>query len=174
MKQVFYFITVLLLFSVCKPEQQEFYPELFSTKAVEKAKKLENRHPSGFFEAASDYYEQGKINDAALLFYIGQLRYRYYLAAKPDLEPGGEEALFASLRSALGSEINYKLGQNDVDTYIEILDAVIEWGKKRDYDYYPKKHNPEKYEKTLQGLKELRSHVTNNKDKFNKNKDPMP
>jgi|GEM_PF-6589173 len=138
-------LSSFVLFQLCVwgQKQTEFYPELFSMEVIKKATKLEKSHPLEFFGAATEYYKDGKMNDAGFLYYLGDLRYRYYIATHLDEKPDGERAIFASLKSTIGSEINYRLGE-DIDNYPKILDAVIEWRESNDFKFYSRKESPAK------------------------------
>lgn len=153
---------IITLFSACAKVQKDFQSELFSKEAIAKTFKLENGHPLKYFEVAAEYYRNDEINDAAFLYYVGQLRYRFYLAVNPDYEPGGDLAVFASLQSVLGSEINYKLGE-DIDNYIQILSEVIRWGETYDSKYCPKAQDPKQFAEVMNGLVELRTYVIENR-----------
>jgi len=154
---------LMIQFSVWGQKQKKFHPELFSRETVKKARELEEKHWTDFYGAAAEPFKEGKINDAALLFYLGQLRYRYYVASHTKEETVADRTAFASLHRVFGADINYELGE-DIDNYIKILEAVIEWAEANDYKFYSKKKDPDKYEEILNGLKELRQHFIDNKD----------
>ena len=146
-------------------ENKVFYPELFDQEVMTKIAILEKTHPVSFFKEAAQYYKNGNVNESALLFYVGQLRYRYYILAHPEAKPDGDKAVLASLQNVLGQEINYKLGEN-VDNYIKIIEAIIDYSNQNDYHFYSKKESPENYEKVISGLIKLKDYVITNKEQF--------
>lgn len=156
-------VFLLIQLTSCERKKIDFHPELFNDESIARLIKLEKAHPTEFFGAAAENYRNNKINEAALFYYIGQLRYRYYIACHPNYRPDGDRAIFASLQSVIGSEINYKLGE-DIDNYIRIIDAVIEWGEVYDSEFYSKENNPKKYDEIIMGLKNLKQKTIDNKD----------
>ena len=62
---------------------------------------IEGRHPAAYYILAAKLFAGGKKDDAVFWFYLGQLRYRFHLAANPELDPPGDPALFASRLKAI-------------------------------------------------------------------------
>lgn len=165
MKKVLVIVLFVLSKSLSAQEKKRFHPELFNQEVVNKVATLEKVHPVSFFEEAGKYYKNGNLNESALLFYVGQLRYRYYILAHPDTKPDGDKAIFASLQNVLGQQINYQLGEN-VDNYIKILEAIIDYSNENDYQFYSNKESPENYEKVIGGLIKLKNYIIANKEQF--------
>ncbi|WP_026713594.1 hypothetical protein [Flavobacterium daejeonense] len=165
MKKTVIITLFILTNSLLAQQKKTFHPELFNQEVMTKVATLEKVHPVSFFEEAGKYYKDGNLNESALLFYVGQLRYRYYILAHPDTKPDGDKAIFASLQNVLGKEINYKLGEN-VDNYIKILEAIIDYSNENDYQFYSKKESPENYKKVIEGLIKLKNYVITNKEQF--------
>jgi hypothetical protein len=59
--------------------------------------------PAGYYDAAEQALAAGKANDAAFLFYLGQLRWRYALGGSPHAEA---QASFDRRTADLGAKIN--------------------------------------------------------------------
>jgi len=133
---------------------------IISKETKELAIKLEKKHPAKFFDSASRLYKAKHLNDAAFLFYLGQLRYKYYLAAGEGSDSDGQ--LFASLQNVLGEQINFDLGEN-LDNYLMLLEEVINWDRLNDYKYYSKTNLPGKHKKVLEGLINYKNWVIENK-----------
>lgn len=53
-------------------------------------------HPAGLYVLTAKLLKEDKKNEAVFWFYVAQLRFRFYLAANPDLEKSGDPALFSS------------------------------------------------------------------------------
>ena len=153
-------ISSLLIFQSCSQHNstEEKNNDIYTV-----VEKLEMEHPSGFFKEAGKRFTAGEKNDAAFLFYLGELRYKYYLSANPNFQPDGEPAVYSSLQSSLGEEINYSLNDS-VDNYISIMDSVISWDKSHDFIFFSKSKFPEKHQEILNGLIELRQYVFDNKE----------
>ncbi|WP_188575783.1 hypothetical protein [Azorhizobium oxalatiphilum] len=75
---------------------------------------------------ANRLFGTGKKEDAVFAFYSGQLRFRAFLAAHPDIDPSGAPALFSSLMETVGRPINeYAFG--DISALIRTIDRVLTW-----------------------------------------------
>ena len=62
-----------------------------------KAKMLDKKHPAGFFETSGNYLTKSKFNEAAFIYYLGLMRFRYYNSANPDYKSSEDGALLGSL-----------------------------------------------------------------------------
>jgi hypothetical protein len=88
------------------------------------AQELAGQHPAEYYKRASQSFKAGSKEEAVFLFYLGQLRYRTHLLARPDLDPTGDRALFDSLGEMVGRPINeYAFG--DVPALAHTVDAVL-------------------------------------------------
>ena len=56
---------------------------------------LEGDHPACYYRRAADLFRAGQRDEAVFVFYLGQLRYRTHLAARPDLPRDRDAAAFA-------------------------------------------------------------------------------
>ncbi|MFM7858071.1 MAG: hypothetical protein ACKO96_40680, partial [Flammeovirgaceae bacterium] len=63
---------------------------------IEIAKSLDKRKPVDYYLKAGEMFEMGKYNDASFLYYMGDLRYRYYNSVNPKYSKSGDGALHAS------------------------------------------------------------------------------
>ncbi len=85
---------------------------------------LAGKHPAEYYKQAAALFEAGKKDDAIFVFYLGQLRFRTHLLARPTLPPDGDAALFASLSEVVGRPINqYAFG--DIPALARTIDAVL-------------------------------------------------
>ena len=140
-------------------------------QANDTAAACEKAHPSGFYSSAASFYAKGDKYGAGFLFYLGQLRYRYYIKANPNLPKDGDPAILASLNSTIGQEINFFLGGH-VDEYLKVIDAVLAWDTTHDFTYFSKKKDPEGAKGILEGLVKLRDYVASHKKEIEtKNKE---
>ena len=154
MKKQLILIFSLLIFSLNSKAQDEtkFYKILFAyadslSKTGQKGivskeiygiiENLDKNHPSGFFEKSGELINEGKFNEASLVFYIGYFRYRYFNLANPDYKPSEDGALLSSLKSIMQEPINLFL-RTDIDNFIKILENCKEWLTKNDYSYFSK------------------------------------
>lgn len=126
------------------------------------ANKLDKKHPSQYFDEMANYLKIEKYNEAAFLFYLGQMRYKYYNAANPKYQPGNDGALLASLKIVLGEPINLYTRIN-ADNFINILALSKQYYKDNDYKFYPKKKDEEKYNVQIKNVDELIKTIENEK-----------
>ena len=85
----------------------------------------ERAHPAALYVLASKLMGAGRLDEAVRWFYIGQLRYRFYLLTNPtDAADAG--ILFSALSESVGRPINeYAFG--DVDGAVRQIDAALAW-----------------------------------------------
>jgi hypothetical protein len=85
---------------------------------------LSGQHPAEYYKRAGELFKAGKKADAVFVFYLGQLRYRTFLLAKPGGDPTGDPAIFTSLSQVIGKPINqYAFG--DIPALARTIDAVL-------------------------------------------------
>ncbi len=127
---------------------------------------IEKKHPADYYLLASRLFKDPATKQEALFwFYVGQIRYRYYLAANPDLPPDGDPAVFASLSETIGRPINeYAGGKPDI--WLAEMNHALEWDAAHSNDFTPKSKSPERYAQIRAGLVALRDHIAKIKDKM--------
>jgi hypothetical protein len=127
---------------------------------------IEKRHPADYYLlAATLFKDPASKREALFWFYVGQIRYRYYLAANPDLPPDGDPAVFASLSETVGRPINeYAGGKPEI--WLAEINHALEWDAAHNNDFTPKSKSPERYRQIRAGLVALRDHIVTIKDKL--------
>ena len=130
-------------------------------------KKLDKEHPAKYFEKAVELFKTNQFNDAAFLYYLGVLRYRFYNSVNPDYQASGDGALAASLQYEVGETINLYL-KNNVDNFISALKFTTEYYKNNDYTFYSKQKNIEKYNKLFDNFSSLINDLETSKNKYKK------
>src|SRR5215203_2937250 len=60
------------------------------------AEGLETQDPVAYYARAAKLFQAGRRDEAVFLYYLGQLRFRTYLAANPTLPKSGGPALFGA------------------------------------------------------------------------------
>lgn len=111
---------------------------------IEIAKTLDKRKPVDYFLKSAEMFEMGKYNDASFLYYMGDLRYRYYNSVNPKYSKSDDGALHASFNYVLGEPVGYYLRAN-VENFIGLLKKCSDYQSTNDYEFYSKKKNPSKY-----------------------------
>lgn len=133
--------------------------EEFKLKLTE----LERQHPSQFFEKFYEYINEDKFDESSFLYHLGVIRYSYYNSTNKNFEASGDGALFPSLQYITGEMISIYL-KNDIDKYIEILDAVDSYAEKNDYTFHSKNIDLKKYNELK--FTELIKNLSDNKNKL--------
>jgi hypothetical protein len=137
-----------------------------STTKIE-VKKIDKEHPAKYFERAAELFKTNQFNDAAFLYYLGILRYKFYNSVNPDYQASGDGALAASLQYVVGETINLYL-KNNVDNFISALKFTTDYYKNNDYTFYSKQKNVEKYNKLFDNFSSLINDLETNKSKYKK------
>jgi hypothetical protein len=127
---------------------------------------IEKKHPAAYYMLAAKLFKDPATKREALFwFYVGQLRYRYHLAANPDLPPDGDPALFASFSEVIGRPINEYAG-GVPDIWIAEMNHALEWDNAHDNGFTPKTKSPDKYRQIRAGLVSMREQISAMKDKL--------
>ncbi len=130
-------------------------------------RQLDKGHPSKYFYAAMDILNSNKYNDAAFLFYLGTLRYKFYNLANPDYQASEDGAYEASLLNLIGEAINIYLKTN-IDNYISALKFTIDYYQKNDFFFFSKHNNKEKHEQIANKFLNTISDLESNKITYKK------
>jgi hypothetical protein len=130
-----------------------------------KAKELGKKHPTAFFETSGDYLTQSKFNEAAFMYYLGLMRFRYYNSANPKYKPGGDGALLGSFSSILGEPINMYL-RTDIDNFILILKMTTDYARENDFRFFSKEKDPKKYDTQIKSCSGIITELEDNKAKY--------
>ncbi|MDP5101479.1 MAG: hypothetical protein NWQ09_09135 [Nonlabens sp.] len=125
--------------------------------------KLEKQHPSKFFEKSGDYFQSFEFDNSAFLYHLGILRYSYYNLTNEDYEASGDGALFSSLKFMVGEAISIYL-KNDIEKYIEILQAVDTYNLSNDYVFHSKNIYTNEFNNLL--FNELINDLSSNKTEY--------
>lgn len=131
----------------------------FNEMAAEEIKAdIEQFHPSAYYILAQKLFDAGERNEAVFWFYAGQLRYRFFLAANPNLPPDQDPALFASVSEVIGRPLNeYAFG--DIPQLATTIDEVLDWDANAENAFVSKTDHAEEWEEVREGLIELRETI---------------
>jgi hypothetical protein len=119
---------------------------------------LNGQHPAAYYEAAAELFRDGRRDDATFLFYLGQLRYRTHLAARPNNPADGDRALFASLQESFGRPVN-EWAFGDIPALIRTLDAVLAYDARTPDQFTPPAAFPGPTRDIRAGLSSMRDDV---------------
>jgi hypothetical protein len=98
---------------------------------------IPDQHPAFYYVLASRLFAADRKDEAVFYYYAGQLRYRIRLACHPDLPPGTEPALLASLQEEVGTTINGYAG-GDPDAWASAITRARDWDARTRNGYEPK------------------------------------
>jgi hypothetical protein len=124
---------------------------------------LAGQHPAEYYRRATDLFGTGRKDDAVFVFYLGQLRYRTHLKARPDLKPDGDPALFASLSEVVGRPLNeYAFG--DIPALAHTMEAVLAYDAANPDPFTPPGRFRDAHASVRDGLAGLRRQVLADQD----------
>ncbi len=136
-----------------------------SRAAASTAASLQNTHPAEYYRTAARLFGSNQQDDAVFIFYLGQLRYRTHLKARPDLPPSGDPALFASLSEVVGRPINlYAFG--DIPALAKTIDEVIAFDRANPDGFTKAADFPQAHAEVRKGLAEMRSTLVADADRI--------
>lgn len=126
---------------------------------------IPDQHPSFYYVLATRLFAADRKDEAMFWFYAGQLRYRIRLACHPDLPPGTEPALFASLQEETGTLINAYAG-GDPDAWAAAIERARDWDARTRNGYEPKAPCQAQIADQRGGMAALIAQVRQNKDRI--------
>jgi hypothetical protein len=122
------------------------------------ASALNGQHPAEYYKRAAAYFRDGDKEAAVIIFYLGQLRYRTHLRARPSLKPDGDPALFASLSETVGRPIN-EWAFGDVPRLLWIIDAVLDYDSQEPDRFTPLTQFKAARDLTRDGMRDFRRQI---------------
>ena len=126
---------------------------------------IEKQHPAAYYVLAGKLFGTGQKDEAVFWFYAGQLRYRFHLAANPNLPPSGDAALFGSLSEMIGRPINeYAFG--DITRLVATLDEVVAWDDRTTNAFTSKTAHATEWKQIRDGLGQMRAQVVQSADQI--------
>lgn len=153
-------LLLLLFLTACASQEEK---TLSDQRLLEKEAQLSAQHPAAYFEFAKTLQKKGDMDRAAIMYYVGQIRYRAYLNTLPEAEAAAEERKYEALKSVMGEDINKYAGRN-LDNWIRILDAAVQWHNDNPSVFLPKEDYRLLYELTIYNFNQLRDYITKNKE----------
>jgi len=126
---------------------------------------IEKQHPAAYYVLAGKLFGTGQKDDAVFWFYAGQLRYRFHLAANPNLPASGDAALFGSLSEVVGRPIN-EYAFVDLTRLVATLDEVLAWDERTDNEFTSKTAHASTLKGIREGLGQLREQIVRSGDQI--------
>lgn len=120
--------------------------------------RLNGQHPSAYYREAGRLFGAGQREAGVFVFYLGQLRYRTHLVARPDLPADGDRALFAALTESVGRPVN-EWAFGDVPALVRTMDAVLAHDESQPDRFTPAAEFPDAHRGVREGLARFRDQI---------------
>ena len=150
-------VTLLAAFALAVPassarEIGEEVWELVSLPPAALSKAMVDKHPGVQLVFAQELFKLGRKDEAVFWFYVGQLRFRSFLASKPGQDPSGAPAAFSALFQTIGPPINqYAFG--DIPALAATIERVLAWDSEHADPLTPKGPERDQVRAGLQRMK---------------------
>lgn len=126
--------------------------------------KLSQQHPSAYYLYASRIFNEGRKDDAVVWYYVGELRYRFLLEARPSLERE-ESTVFSSVHSMVGGMIN-QYAAGDLNRWIGQIDQALAWDEANPNGFTSKVAYPAAYRSSRDGGEKLKAAIKSDPEKI--------
>jgi hypothetical protein len=124
---------------------------------------LTGKHPAEYYLRAGQLLKDGRKDDAVFVFYLGQLRYRAHLLARPELPPDRDPAAFSSLSAVIGRPLNeYAFG--DIPRLARTIDAVLAYDAANPDGFTSPARFAQVYAGVRDGLEKLKTQMLRDAD----------
>ena len=120
-------------------------------------------HPLALFQTAITAFDADARAESTFLFYLGQKRWRRYIAARPDLPPDQDRALLGSLLDVFGRPLN-EWAFGDIDWLVGVLQAVAAYDAAHPDPMTPRAVYPEAHAASHSDFAGFIDHVVENAD----------
>lgn len=87
---------------------------------------LADSHPTVFYVFAKRLYADDRRDEAVKWYYVGQIRYRFFLKANPGLPEDDDPAIAAAVEEVLGRTITPWAG-GDPYRWAASIDEALDW-----------------------------------------------
>jgi len=127
--------------------------------------RLPDEHPASYYLYAMRLFGEGRKEDAVFWFYAGQLRYRFHLAANPQLPRDGDPAVMSALNAQVGEVINGWAGGDPV-AWAKQIDRALAWDDKTPNGFTSKQKHAQPWREIRSGLEAMKATIVRDADKI--------
>ena len=120
-------------------------------------------HPVGFYILAKKLFQEGKKDESLLWFYVGSIRYRYFLSSVGDDPFHPENEFFGKVQFEIGGVILDYAG-GDPEFWAHQIGEANKWDDENLNRFHSKNNNPEALSEVKSGVQELREKLIESKD----------
>jgi hypothetical protein len=126
-------------------------------KPREVEKSLTESHPSMYIAYSIRQFKSGKQDDAVLWYYIGQIRWKYFLLLNPD---ANDEAQLALITKNYGQAVGDWAGESTQD-WANTIKRALTWDSANP-NSMPAKDHPAELEQARKLVEDMRTYVIRN------------
>jgi hypothetical protein len=126
-----------------------------SMSAAELIKEATSIHPVGFYVLASKLFKDGKKDESIFWFYVGSIRYRYFLSLIGESPFHPENELFGKVQFEVGGMVLDYAG-GDPDFWAKQVGEASKWDHDNLNSFFPKKNDPEALMEIKKNVEKLR------------------
>lgn len=132
-----------------------------------KLKELDAKEPYFFFAEATSLYEfeNDKYDYAATFFYVGLIRYKYFMLVNPNYAPGDGWMVSESMKQNYEERITLYL-KNNIEKYKAVLMFAVDYCKMNNYIYWKKNTDEGLLKKVIEPYSTLLKELQINKNKY--------
>lgn len=151
-------------------ETREMLPGAFDQPLEQIEGELPDAHPVNYFIVAEREFRAGDKSKGVFWYYVGQIRYRFYLLANPHLDPGGDPALFTAMQDVTGQSINRYAGGHLDETINEINDA-LKWDADNKNGFTSETDHAKEWKEARDQVVKLRNYLSTHKKEIHKQRE---
>ena len=120
-------------------------------------------HPVGYYILAAKLFHEGSKDESIFWFYIGSLRYRYYLSSIGDDPFHPENELFGKVQFEIGGLLLDYAG-GDPECWSNQIVRAAEWDDSNRNVFFGKQRDPDVLQEGRQVMQELARKLIDEKD----------
>jgi hypothetical protein len=132
------------------------------TPRADLERRIVGKHPVVYLVYADQLWGAGRSDESVFWYFVGELRYRFYLASNPAIDPTGDPDLFAVFQATLGEPIDLYAGA-DPDRWAREMDDVLRWDAAHVNGFTSKTTHAKELADVRAGLVKLRDTILKNK-----------
>ena len=137
------------------PESPISKEKSISMSIEELKKSAKAIHPAGFYVLASKLFKENKKDESIFWFYVGSVRYRYFLSSVGDSPFHPENELFGRVQFEIGGMILDYAGGNP-DFWAQQIAEANQWDSDHANVFFSKSTHPKALQEVKQGMEKLR------------------
>lgn len=139
-------------------------PESLAEQNIEQLQVgLTSKHPSAYLYLSRALWQSDQKDDAVVMYYVGQIRYRAYINTLSAPEDLAEVRLYESLKADIGDDLNEYAARN-LDNWLSLIDRALQWHRDEPNEFLPKSDYSLLYELMIYNFDKLREYIVNNKE----------